>query len=253
MSKPFFAYVVTYNNDQQWSLSELTSVPGLTAVFFAFGNLTGGGADATVDMGPSSFTAVYSQAQIQAAITALHGAGIKAILSINDNGGKGPTHWYDINTAQAAATFAGNVAGIVSSWGFDGVDLDNEDGWGSNSTFNLIVPALRTALGSKWITAPVYGGNQMNVDLGAVAATLNYVQTMNYFDGIPEYITELLQQYPALNGKVMAGVGTPLATGNQQTPLGDIPGLLTDASAAGLCLWAINYSDAPPYVAAITG
>lgn len=250
--KAFAPYVVMYNDDTSWSLASLSAVKDATAVIFAFGNLTAIDSDITVDMGTSSFQKFYNKSQITVAIKALHAVGVKAILSINDNAdGAGKTHWSDINTNEIADSFAKNVAKIVKDWGFDGVDLDNEDSSGT-SYFGNIVPALRAALGdAAWISAPVYQGNEANLDLSTTAPHFNFVQTMNYDGDIEDYIVQLTENYPALNGKVLAGIGTPDATGNQNTSIRAISTLAIDVNVAGFSLWAVNYKDGGTYVTAI--
>jgi len=244
-----FAYFIGYNDDQDVTPASLADTC-IDVLLVAFANLTSDSSGSTIDMGPSSLTKCYSEEVIKEGIQAFHDKGKKVLLSINDNGGKGPVTWGNANPSQLAS----NIVSIVNDWGFDGVDLDNEDVSSSSSNFASIVGLLRQQLPSDHLlTAPVYSGNQGNLDLGTTATDFNYLLTMNYFAGcagIEAYAAELAGLYGY--SKIVLGVGVPGATSpGQETPVSCISQFKKITVAGGIMIWAANYSQASPYIDAL--
>jgi len=82
-----------------------------------------GGVRFTLDPGLSSQLGGYSDAQFRADISAIRAAGRKVIISV---GGQNGT--ISVNDATSAANFAADVTGMMRDYGFDGVDIDLENG-----------------------------------------------------------------------------------------------------------------------------
>src|SRR5262245_24898149 len=128
---------------------KLASVPttyDIIAVAFADADPNNpGGVTFTMDSGLSSALGGYTDAQLKADITTVHSRGQKVILSV---GGQNGT--VSISSASAATNFANSLHGLMTSFGFDGVDIDLENG--VNATFmEQALRSLRSQAGSSLI------------------------------------------------------------------------------------------------------
>jgi chitinase len=115
----------------------LTSVPmtyNLIAVAFATATGTPGQVTFSVDSGLSAALGGYSQAQFIADIATCKARGQHVIISV---GGAGGT--ITVGNSASATAFANSVSSLMTTWGFEGVDLDLENG--INPTF--MAQALR--------------------------------------------------------------------------------------------------------------
>jgi chitinase len=105
----------------------LASVPtGYNLVDVAFAtadSANDGGVTFSVDSGLSSALGGYSAAQFTSDVATLHSRGQKVILSV---GGANGT--ISIGSSSAASTFANSVYSLMKQYGFDGVDIDLENG-----------------------------------------------------------------------------------------------------------------------------
>lgn len=105
----------------------LSAVPrgyDLVAVAFADTDPTRpGGVTFTLDSGLSSALGGYTDAQFTSDIQTLHSQGRKVILSV---GGQNGT--ISVGDPTSAANFANSVFGLMQRYGFDGVDIDLENG-----------------------------------------------------------------------------------------------------------------------------
>ena len=105
---------------------KLASVPAgynLIAVAFADADPTrAGGVTFTLDSQLAS-TLGYSDAQFKADISTLHSRGQKVIISVGGQNGA-----ISVADSTAAANFANSVYGLMQTYGFDGVDIDLENG-----------------------------------------------------------------------------------------------------------------------------
>ena len=105
----------------------LASVPtgyNLVDVAFATADSSNdGGVTFSVDSGLSSALGGYSASQFTSDIATLHSRGQKVILSV---GGANGT--ISINSSSAASNFANSVYSLMKQYGFDGVDIDLENG-----------------------------------------------------------------------------------------------------------------------------
>jgi chitinase len=109
----------------------LASVPSsynLVAVAFGNSDSTPGQVTFGLDSGLSSALGGYPQQQFIADIKTLQSRGQKVILSV---GGQNGT--ISVNDATSASNFASSVDSIIQQYGFNGVDIDLENG--VNPTF----------------------------------------------------------------------------------------------------------------------
>jgi chitinase len=106
---------------------KLSSVPtsyGLVAVAFANADSANdGGVTFDVDSGLSSALGGYTDAQFTADVATLHSRGQKVIISV---GGQNGT--ISVGSSAAASAFANSIESLMSTYGFDGVDIDLENG-----------------------------------------------------------------------------------------------------------------------------
>jgi chitinase len=112
------------NNATSLKLSAVPSGYSLVAVAFANADPSNaGGVTFSVDSGLSSALGGYSDAQFKSDIATLHSRGQKVIVSV---GGQNGT--ISVSDSTSAANFANSVYSIMQSYGFDGVDIDLENG-----------------------------------------------------------------------------------------------------------------------------
>ncbi|MEV8516779.1 glycosyl hydrolase family 18 protein [Dactylosporangium sp. NPDC051484] len=95
----------------------------LIAVAFATATSTPGGLAFSVDSGLSNALGGYSDADFKADVATLHSRGKKVILSVG-----GETGSVSVGDANAATNFANNAWSIMQAYGFDGIDIDFENG-----------------------------------------------------------------------------------------------------------------------------
>jgi chitinase len=118
-------YWQNFNNGARvLKLRDVPSAYNVIAVAFA---------DATATQGAVAFnldsSLGYSDVQeFKNDITTLHGQGRKVIISVGGQNGA-----ISVASAGAATSFSNSVIGLMNSFGFDGVDIDLENG--VNSTF----------------------------------------------------------------------------------------------------------------------
>ncbi|MFF9767126.1 chitinase [Streptomyces sp. NPDC014636] len=113
-------------------ISDVPSAYDIIAVAFADATSTPGAVSFTLD---SSGLGGYPVDQFKADIKAKQAAGKKVIISIG--GEKGTV---SVNDAASAANFANSVYSLMQTYGFDGVDIDLENGL--NATY--MTQALRS-------------------------------------------------------------------------------------------------------------
>src|SRR5579875_1667732 len=104
----------------------LADVPGsynLVAVAFGNAGSTAGQVTFSLDSGLSSALGGYSDSQFTSDIQTLHSRGQKVILSV---GGQNGT--VSVTDSASASEFASSVDAIINQYGFDGVDIDLENG-----------------------------------------------------------------------------------------------------------------------------
>jgi chitinase len=105
-------------------LSAVNSNYDLIAVAFANANASSpGGVTFSIDPGLSSALGGYTSAQFTSDIATLHAAGKRVIISV---GGQNGT--ISVSDATSATNFANSVYSLMQTYGFDGVDIDLENG-----------------------------------------------------------------------------------------------------------------------------
>jgi chitinase len=105
-------------------LSAVNSNYTLIAVAFANADPNNpGGVTFSIDSGLSSALGGYTTSQFISDINTLHSEGKKVIISV---GGANGT--ISVNDAASASNFANSVYGLMKTYGFDGVDIDLENG-----------------------------------------------------------------------------------------------------------------------------
>ncbi|WP_326820641.1 chitinase [Streptosporangium sp. NBC_01756] len=124
---------------------KLSAVPNeydLVAVAFGESTATPGEVVFSVDPGLSSSLGGYTDAQFKADVQTLHSRGKKVILSVGGELGR-----VQVSGAAAATKFADTVYALMQSYGFDGVDIDLENGL--NATYmGQALRALRAKAGT---------------------------------------------------------------------------------------------------------
>lgn len=113
-------------------ISDVQAQYDIIAVAFADATSTPGAVDFAVD---SAGLGGYTEAQFKADVAAKQAAGKSVIISIG--GEKGTVA---VNSAASATAFADSVYALMQEYGFDGVDIDLENGL--NSTY--MTQALRS-------------------------------------------------------------------------------------------------------------
>jgi len=105
-------------------ISDVPTSYDIIAVAFANATITPGAVDFSLDSGLSScITGGYTTAQFISDIATVHGRGQKVIISV---GGQNGT--ISVSDSATAANFANSVHALMSQFGFDGVDIDLENG-----------------------------------------------------------------------------------------------------------------------------
>lgn len=112
------------NSATPLSLAAVPSGYNLVAVAFANADASNpGGVTFSVDSGLSSALGGYTDAQFKADIATLHSRGQKVIVSVGGQNGA-----ISVSDSTSANNFANSVYSIMQSYGFDGVDIDLENG-----------------------------------------------------------------------------------------------------------------------------
>ncbi|WP_030236589.1 chitinase [Streptomyces sp. NRRL S-350] len=112
------------NNSTPQRLSDVQSAYDIIAVSFADAVPTRTGAISfTLDPGLSKALGGYTDAQFRADIKAKQAAGKKVVLSIGGQNGA-----ITVGDATAGASFADSAYSIIKDYGFDGIDVDLENG-----------------------------------------------------------------------------------------------------------------------------
>jgi chitinase len=104
-----------------------------------------GGVTFNVDSGLSSALGGYTNAQFTQDVATLHSQGKKVIISV---GGQNGT--ISVTNETAATNFANSVFSLMTTYGFDGVDIDLENGL-TASAMTSALRQLSTRAGSKLI------------------------------------------------------------------------------------------------------
>ncbi|MGW5581594.1 chitinase [Micromonospora chokoriensis] len=119
----------------------------LVAVAFAEATSTPGALTFGIDPGLAASLGGYTDADFTNDVRTLHSRGKKVILSVG-----GETGRVTVNDAASATVFADTAAALIARYGFDGIDIDLENGL--NPTYMAqALRALRAKVGSSLIIA----------------------------------------------------------------------------------------------------
>ncbi|MEU8219337.1 cellulose binding domain-containing protein [Micromonospora taraxaci] len=119
----------------------------LVAVAFAEATSTPGALTFGIDPGLAASLGGYTEADFTNDVRTLHSRGKKVILSVG-----GETGRVTVNDAASATVFADTAATLIARYGFDGIDIDLENGL--NPTYMAqALRALRAKVGSSLIIA----------------------------------------------------------------------------------------------------
>jgi chitinase len=136
-AKVITGYWQNFNNGAR--CLRVTDVPtkyNLIAIAFADATTTPGGITFNVDSGLSAcISGGYTNAQFTADVATVKARGQRVIISVG-----GETGRVSVNDSGAANTFASNVISLMNTFGFQGVDIDLENGL--NPTY--MIQALRS-------------------------------------------------------------------------------------------------------------
>jgi chitinase len=134
-----------YNGAAALKLAAVPSNYDLIAVAFADATGTPGAVSFTLDSGLSAQVGGYTDAQFRADIATLHSRGKKVIISV---GGQNGT--ISVSDSGSATNFANSVYSLMTTYGFDGVDIDLENG--INATYmGSALRSLRSKAGANLI------------------------------------------------------------------------------------------------------
>ncbi|MEU9045813.1 MULTISPECIES: glycosyl hydrolase family 18 protein [unclassified Kitasatospora] len=136
------------NFDNGATVQRISDVPAaydVIAVSFADATATRGGLSFTLDPALSSRLGGYTDAQFKADIAAKRAAGKRVVLSI---GGQNGTVW--VGDSASAANFTSTAWALMQSYGFDGIDIDLENGISATS-MSQALHALAAKAGSGFI------------------------------------------------------------------------------------------------------
>ncbi|MFI6761512.1 chitinase [Micromonospora sp. NPDC050417] len=126
----------------------LRDVPGeydLIAVAFAEATSTPGAVTFGIDPGLAASLGGYTNANFRTDVQTLHSRGKKVILSVG-----GETGRVAVNDATSATNFSNTVFNLIQEYGFDGVDIDLENGL--NPTYMAqALRSLRNRVGANLI------------------------------------------------------------------------------------------------------
>ncbi|WP_062343972.1 chitinase [Herbidospora yilanensis] len=127
---------------------KLSAVPNeydLIAVAFAEATSTPGQVTFALDPGLATAVGGYTEAQFKADVQALKARGKKVIISVG-----GETGRVQVASAAAATQFADSVYAVMQNYGFDGVDIDLENGLNAQWMGDAL-RQLRSRVGSSLI------------------------------------------------------------------------------------------------------
>jgi chitinase len=129
-------YWQNFNNGA--TVLRLSSVPtsyNLIAVAFADATGAPGAVTFNIDSGLSTALGGYTNANFTSDVATIHSRGQKVIISV---GGQNGT--ISVSDSTSANNFANSIIGLMNNFGFDGVDIDLENG--INATY--MAQALRS-------------------------------------------------------------------------------------------------------------
>jgi chitinase len=206
------------------TLAQVPSEYNVVAVAFGTATGTPGQVAFGLDPGLSSALGGYTDAQFTGDIQTLHARGQKVILSV---GGANGT--MSVNDSASAANFANSVYSLMQQYGFDGVDIDLENGLDPASMAaalqqlsSMAGPGLIITLAPQTVDVQSTGGGyfQLALDIKSILTIMNTQYnnsgSMNgcdgnlYSEGAEDFLTALacIQLQGGLNPS-QVGLGLP--------------------------------------------
>ncbi|MGW4487494.1 chitinase [Amycolatopsis sp. NPDC004368] len=167
-----------YNGAKALKLADVPTRYDIIAVAFADATGTPGAVSFKLDPGLSSQLGGYTDAQFRADIRTVQARGQKVIISV---GGQNGT--ISVGDSSSANNFASSIKSLISSYGFDGVDIDLENG--VNATY--MGQALRS----------IHGGGGSIITMAPQTIDMQSTQG-GYFQlalGIKDILTVVNMQY----------------------------------------------------------
>ena len=134
-------YWQNFNNGA--TVLRLSSVPtsyNLIAVAFADASGAPGAVTFNIDSGLSTALGGYTNAQFTSDVATVRARGQKVIISVGGQNGS-----ISVSDSASATNFSNSVIGLMNTFGFDGVDIDLENG--INATY--MAQALRSIAAAK--------------------------------------------------------------------------------------------------------
>ncbi|GLW53198.1 chitinase [Kitasatospora phosalacinea] len=134
-----------YNGATPQRISDVPAAYDIIAVAFADATSTQGGISFTLDPTLSAKLGGYTEAQFKADIAAKRAAGKKVVISV---GGQNGT--VSVSNSTAATNFANSAYALIQQYGFDGIDIDLENG--VNATYmSQALHALQAKVGAGFV------------------------------------------------------------------------------------------------------
>ena len=153
------------NPANEIKLAAVPSTYDLVAVAFADATSTPGAVSFAIDPGLSSSVGGYTNDQFKADVATLHSRGKKVVISVGGQNGS-----ISVADSGSATNFANSIYSLMQTYGFDGVDIDLENGL--NATY--MTQALRS-LAAKSGSSLVLTMAPQTIDMQSTSNT--YFQT----------------------------------------------------------------------------
>jgi chitinase len=165
-------------------ISDVPTTYDIIAVAFADATTTPGAVSFSLDSGLSScISGGYTTAQFTSDIATVHGRGQKVLISI---GGQNGT--VSVSDSASAANFANSVNQIMTTFGFDGVDIDLENGVSPTNMASALQqlagmhPGMIITLAPQTIDVQSTGGSYFQLALN-ISSILTIMNTQYYNSG----------------------------------------------------------------------
>lgn len=142
--------------------------------------------DGTINMQPTWWSAGQMAGDVQAA----HAHGKLALISI---GGAGFTTWDGACNSANRAKFASNLVGVVSQFGYDGVDLDVEQDWGypTYTDYTACVAGIRAVLPANDLLTTDGDPDWQAFMVSHIAQYVSKIQLMSYWTNATQVVSQV--------------------------------------------------------------